>query len=80
MDLTINLVRHRPIIKLAMPFSWKKAASQVTGMIAQVAIISSISGYSALILNRNVPTALALGSLGAVGISLNQLKEQENDR
>jgi hypothetical protein len=69
----INFVRHRPLIKLSLkPAKQIKEALHHIGIaISGTALISAIAGYGALMLGRDVPTALALGATGSVGLAVN---------
>jgi hypothetical protein len=69
----INFVRHRPLIKLSLkPAKQIKEALYHIGIaISGTALISAIAGYGALMLGRDVPTALALGATGSVGLAVN---------
>ncbi|MBE9128206.1 hypothetical protein IQ257_21165 [Coleofasciculus sp. LEGE 07092] len=74
----INFMRHRPPIRIKLVPSkqLKKAIESLGVAISGAALISSIAGYGALMLGRDVPTALGLGSLGSIGIAINEkLKE-----
>lgn len=69
----INFVRHRPLIQIRIkPAKQIKEAVNLLGVIVSgAALVSAIAGYGALMIGRNVPTALALGTLGSVGMAVN---------
>lgn len=69
----INFVRHRPLIRLSLnPLKQVKEALHHVGVVVSgAALVSALAGYGALMLDRSVPAALALGSLGSVGAALN---------
>lgn len=69
----INFVRHRPLIRLNLnPVKQVKEALHHVGVVVSgAALVSAIAGYGALMLGRDVPTALGLGSIGSVGMALN---------
>jgi hypothetical protein len=69
----INFVRHRPLIKLSLkPAKQIKEALHHIGIaISGTALITASAGYGALMLGRDVPTALALGATGSVGLAVN---------
>ena len=69
----INFVRHRPLIQIRInPANQVKEALHHIGLaVSGAALVSAIAGYGALMLGRSVPAALALGSLGSVGMALN---------
>jgi hypothetical protein len=69
----INFVRHRPLIRLSLnPAKQVKEALHHIGLaVSGAALVSAIAGYGALMLGRDVPTALALGGTGSVGLALN---------
>jgi hypothetical protein len=74
----INFVRHRPLFRL--PLTPKKQIKEVLHHIgltvSGAALVSALAGYGALMLGRNVPAALALGTLGSLGTAVNsKLKE-----
>ncbi len=75
----INFVRHRKITFRVKP-SVREFFNQVGITISGAALVGAIAGYGALILGRSVPTALALGTVGSVGMAVNtKLKEEENE-
>jgi hypothetical protein len=69
----INFVRHRPLIRLSIkPAKQIKEAFHHIGLaVSGAALVSAIAGYGALMLGRDVPTALALGTAGSVGLAAN---------
>lgn len=69
----INFVRHRPLIQIRIkPAEQIKEAVNLLGVIVSgAALVSAIAGYGALMIGRSVPTALALGTLGSVGMAVN---------
>ena len=69
----INFVRHRPLIKLSLkPAKQVKEALHHIGIaVSGAALVGAIAGYGALMLGRDVPTALALGATGSVGLAVN---------
>ncbi|HEY9596392.1 MAG TPA: hypothetical protein V6D33_01820 [Cyanophyceae cyanobacterium] len=69
----INFVRHRPLIQIRIkPAKQIKEAVNLLGVIVSgAALVSAIAGYGALMIGRSVPTALALGTLGSVGMAVN---------
>ncbi len=69
----INFVRHRPLIQIRIkPAKQIKEAITLLGVIVSgAALVSAIAGYGALMIGRSVPTALALGTLGSVGMAVN---------
>jgi hypothetical protein len=69
----INFVRHRPLIKLSLnPAKQVKEALHHIGIaISGTALISAIAGYGALMLGRDVPTALSLGATGSIALAVN---------
>jgi hypothetical protein len=69
----INFVRHRPLIQIRIkPAKQVKEALHHIGIaVSGAALVSAIAGYGALMLGRSVPTALALGTLGSVGMAVN---------
>jgi hypothetical protein len=69
----INFVRHRPLIKLSLnPAKQVKEALHHIGIaVSGAALVGAIAGYGALMLGRDVPTALALGATGSVGLTVN---------
>jgi hypothetical protein len=69
----INFVRHRPLLRLNL-----KPAKQVKEMLHHIgiavsgtALVVAIAGYGALMLGRDIPTALGLGTVGSVGLAVN---------
>ncbi len=74
----INFVRHRPLIRLSLkPVKQVNVALRLIGLaVSGAVLVSALTGYGALMLGRDVPTALALGSAGSVGLAANtKLKE-----
>jgi hypothetical protein len=71
----INFIRHRRFtFKVAKPA--QELLHQIALTISGTALIAALAGYGALMLGRDVPTALALGSAGSVGLAANnKLKE-----
>jgi hypothetical protein len=69
----INFVRFRPKLrlKLAPKKQVQDALRHIGIAISGTALISAIAGYGALMLGRDVPTALALGATGSVGLAVN---------
>jgi hypothetical protein len=69
----INFVRFRPRfrLKLTPEKQVQKALHHIGIAISGTALISAIAGYGALMLGRDVPTALALGATGSVGLAIN---------
>jgi hypothetical protein len=69
----INFVRHRPLIRLNLnpAKQVKEAVNQIGVIVSGAALVSAIAGYGALLIGRSVPTALALGTLGSVGMAVN---------
>lgn len=69
----INFVRHRPLIQIRIkPVKQiKEAVTQIGVIVSGAALVSAIAGYGALMIGRSVPTALALGTLGSVGMAVN---------
>lgn len=69
----INFVRHRPLIRLNFnPAKQVKEAFHQLGIVVSgAALVSAIAGYGALMLGRSVPAAVALGTLGSVGMAVN---------
>ncbi len=69
----INFVRHRPLIRLSLKAAKqvKEALHQIGVAISGAVLVSAITGYGALMLGRDVPTALALGTAGSVGLAVN---------
>jgi hypothetical protein len=69
----INFVRHRPLIKLSLnPAKQVREALHHIGIaVSGAALVGAIAGYGALMLGRDVPTALALGATGSVGLAVN---------
>jgi hypothetical protein len=69
----INFVRFRPKFRLKLtPKKQVQEALHHIGLaISGTALISAIAGYGALMLGRDVPTALALGATGSVGLAVN---------
>ena len=69
----INFVRFRPKFRLKLtPKKQVREALHHIGVgISGAALISAIAGYGALMLGRDVPTALALGATGSVGLAVN---------
>jgi hypothetical protein len=69
----INFVRHRPFIRLSIkPVKQVKEVLHHIGLaVSGAALVSAIAGYGALMIGRDVPTALALGSTGSLGFALN---------
>ena len=69
----INFVRHRPLIKLSLnPTKQVREALHHIGIaVSGAALVGAIDGYGALMLGRDVPTALALGATGSVGLAVN---------
>lgn len=69
----INFVRHRPLIQIRIkPAKQIKEALHHIGLaVSGAALVSAIAGYGALLIGRSVPTALALGTLGSVGMAVN---------
>jgi hypothetical protein len=69
----INFVRHRPLIQIQIkPAKQVKEALNHIGIaVSGAALVSALTGYGALMLGRDVPTALGLGSVGSVGLAIN---------
>ncbi len=69
----INFVRHRPLIKLSLNPAKQvgEVLHHIGVAISGTALISAIAGYGALMLGRDVPTALVLGATGSVGLAVN---------
>jgi hypothetical protein len=69
----INFVRFRP--KFTLHFTStkrvKEALHELGVVVSGAALVSAIVGYGALMIGRNVPTALALGTLGSVSAAVN---------
>lgn len=69
----INFVRHRPLIQIRIkPAKQIKEAVHKLGVVVSgAALVSALAGYGALMLDRSVPAALALGTLGSMGAAVN---------
>ncbi len=69
----INFVRFRPKfrLKLTPKKQVQEALHHIGVAISGTALISAIAGYGALMLGRDVPTALALGATGSLGLAVN---------
>jgi hypothetical protein len=69
----INFLRHRPLIKLNLnPAKQVREAFHHIGVaVSGAALVGAIAGYGALMLGRDVPTGLALGATGSVGLAMN---------
>jgi hypothetical protein len=67
----INFVRHRPLIRIKPALKINEAVHQIGVVVSGAALISAIAGYGALMLGRSVPTALALGVTGSIGLAVN---------
>jgi hypothetical protein len=66
----INFVQHRKFtLKVAKPT--QELLHQIGLTLSGTALIAAIAGYGALMLGRDVPTALALGTAGSVGLAAN---------
>ncbi len=66
----INFVRHRKFtFKVAHPA--QELLHQLGLTLSGTALIAALAGYGALIIGRSVPTALALGTLGSIGVAVN---------
>ena len=75
----INFVRHRKIAFRVKP-SMREFLNQVGVTISGAALVGALAGYGALIFGRDIPTALALGTVGSVGMAVNtKLKEEESE-
>jgi hypothetical protein len=74
----INFVRFRSkfLVHLTPKKQIREAISHLGAIVSGTTLIASIAGYGALMLGRDVPTALALGAAGSVGLAANtKLKE-----
>lgn len=69
----INFIRHRPLIQIRIkPAKQVKEALHQLGMVVSgAALVSALAGYGALMIGRSLPAALALGTLGSVGMAVN---------
>jgi hypothetical protein len=69
----INFVRFRERSRLHLTSTKrvKEALHELGVVVSGVALVSALVGYGALMIGRNVPTALALGTLGSVGAAVN---------
>jgi hypothetical protein len=66
-QIEINLLNQRPLIQFTMPrIKPSKIVHQITQAIASTALIASLTGYGALMLGRDVPCGIALGSAGTI--------------
>jgi len=76
----INFVRFRPQfrLKLTPKKQVQQALHHIGVAISGTALISAIAGYGALMLGRDVPTALALGATGSVGLTVNMKLQDTN--
>ena len=83
-QIEINLLSQRPLIQLKMPrikpsrivhqITQAICASQQRFAIASTALIASLTGYGALMLGRDVPCGIALGTAGTIAYLI---KEEE---
>ncbi len=74
----INFIRHRPLItiRIAPTKRIRECLHQMAVGISGAALVSSLAGYGALLLGRDIPIALGLGAAGSVGLAINtKLKE-----
>jgi hypothetical protein len=69
----INFIRHRPKfrLKLTPKKQVQESLHHIGVAVSGAALISAIAGYGALMLGRDIPTALALGATGSVGFVVN---------
>ena len=66
----INLVQHRQFsCKVAKPI--QELLHQIGLTVSGTALTAALAGYGALMLGRDVPTALTLGTAGSVGLVAN---------
>ena len=66
-QIEINLLNQRPLIQLTMPrIRLPRVVHQITQAIASTTLIASLTGYGALMLGRDVPCGIALGTAGTI--------------
>jgi hypothetical protein len=66
-QIEINLLNQRPLIQLRMPrMKPSKVIHQITQFFASTTLIASLTGYGALMLGRDVPCGIALGTAGTI--------------
>jgi hypothetical protein len=66
-QIEINLLSQRPLIQFKMPrIKPSRIVHQITQAIASTTLIASLTGYGALMLGRDVPCGIALGTAGTI--------------
>jgi hypothetical protein len=67
--VNINLLRKRSGYQ--EPNRYLELLQHIGVAASGTALIAAIAGYGALMIGRSVPAALALGTLGSVGMAVN---------
>jgi hypothetical protein len=66
-QIEINLLNQRPLIQFKIPrIKPSRIIHQVTQAIATTTLIAAVTGYGSLLLGRDVPCGIALGTAGTI--------------